>query len=146
MMLSVFCDGGARGNPGPAATGVVIKNKEGKLLYKLGRPIGMTTNNVAEYQAVIDALGQVIKIAKNWPVEGIQVFVDSQLVAQQLAGNYKVRDAKLKTLFNKVKQLEESLPKVTYYQIRRNQNKEADFLVNKALNLGDGIESSYWPH
>lgn len=138
--LKIFSDGGARGNPGPAATGVVIKDEQGLTLFKYGRFLGTTTNNVAEYCAVIDGLERTLEIVQKNGVEQIEVMVDSQLVAQQLSGAFKVKNAKLKPLFLKVKQLELLLPKVFYHQISRGQNKEADFLVNKTLNLQHGIK------
>ena len=134
MTLKVFTDGGARGNPGPAATGVVVKDESGLILEKFGRYLGKTTNNVAEYQAVIDGL----KICKSILIKSnftkASFFIDSQLVVQQLNGIFKVKDQNLKTLFIEIKQLELNLPPIEYNQIPRSQNKEADFLVNKTLN------------
>ncbi|MBI2036029.1 ribonuclease HI family protein [Candidatus Microgenomates bacterium] len=131
MVLNVFCDGGARGNPGPAAIGVVIKNGEGSLLHKFGKKIGATTNNVAEYTAVTEALSWIAQ--NNKPVK-IHFYLDSQLVVSQLNGLFKVKDGKLKMLVMKVRQKEAQVGgNVSYEHIPREKNIEADSLVNVAL-------------
>ncbi|MEM3063571.1 MAG: ribonuclease HI family protein [Nitrososphaerota archaeon] len=140
MIFKLFCDGGARGNPGPAATGFVIKDSDDKIIFRQGRVIGYATNNVAEYQAVIDGLKKILEISKNQEVSEVKVYLDSQLVAKQLSGEFKIKNRQLAELFLSVKQLEKELPTISYHQILRGQNKEADFLVNKALNLNHGVE------
>lgn len=129
MTLIIHTDGGARGNPGPAAIGVVIE-ENGKEIIAFGKTIGDTTNNVAEYTAVIEAL----KKAKN---ADIHFFLDSTLVVNQLNGMFKIKDAKLRELFLQVKMLEsERGSTITYSYVPREQNVRADFLVNRAL---DGV-------
>jgi len=132
--LIVYSDGGARGNPGNAAYGFVIYNKDNEVVFKEGRTIGITTNNVAEYQGVINALKWMYN---NWNKQEFkaQIYLDSLLVVSQLNGLYKVKHEGLRNLFFTVKELEGKLKaKITYSAIPREQNKEADKLVNLALD------------
>lgn len=134
MELSVFCDGGARGNPGPAAIGFVVKDKAGKTLKKGGSYIGQTTNNVAEYQAVIEALGW-IKASSINSINSINFFLDSRLVVNQLNGFFKIKNTKLRELIVKVRELEQAVGgNVVYRFIAREKNQEADQLVNETLD------------
>lgn len=135
MNLEIFCDGGARGNPGAAAIGVVIKNENGKVLHELGKKIGETTNNVAEYTALIEALSWVSKNMVDKDKLRLRVFLDSQLLVRQLLGIYKVKDPKLRILFVKVREREGEIGGNIFYEhIPREQNKEADKFVNDALD------------
>lgn len=130
--LKIYCDGGARGNPGPAASAFVVVGNYEKILVKKGKYIGATTNNVAEYMAVLLALDWV---AKNNITLSPTFFLDSQLIVNQLNGVYKIRDKKLIHLAHKAKEKEKILQvKIFYRLIARSQNKTADFLVNKALD------------
>lgn len=132
--LLVFCDGGARGNPGPAAAACVITDRAGKKRYLCGKYLGVATNNQAEYAAVDLALG-VIK--ENYQAKKkITLFLDSKLVANQLAGLYKVKNPSFRDLIFKIRQLESLQGEVYYQYVSREQNKEADMLVNKVLNEG----------
>lgn len=132
MNYIIHTDGGSRGNPGPAAIGVVIeKNLEEIAGY--GKTIGETTNNVAEYTAVVDAL--------TWMKEHgqergeINFFLDSLLVVNQLNGLFKIKDARLRTFVMVIRQLEQEVGGViTYKAVPREQNTRADFFVNKALD------------
>lgn len=135
MVLNVFCDGGARGNPGPAGIGVVIKNQEGKTIAGFGKEIGSTTNNVAEYTAVIEGLSYVLQnFSKNKP-DRIDFFLDSKLVVSQLTGIYKIKDAKLRFLLLQVREKEAELGgNIFYRHIPRESNREADRFVNEALD------------
>lgn len=134
MQLSVFCDGGARGNPGPAAIGFVVKGDSGKILKKCGKFIGRSTNNVAEYQAVIESL-KWIKTGIQHPVSNLQFFLDSRLVVNQLNGLFKIKNNKLRQLVVKVRQLEQEVGgNVSYHLIERSKNQEADQLVNETLD------------
>lgn len=134
--LSIFCDGGARGNPGPAAIGFVIF-QNGKIVHKFFKRIGEATNNVAEYRAVIAALEWLLK---NYPIiqssnQLINFFLDSQLIVNQLIGNFKIKNSNLQKLTGRVKNLERGIgKKINYSYIPRRQNKIADALVNQALN------------
>jgi ribonuclease HI len=134
--LIIFTDGGARGNPGPAAVGVVIKNHRGEKIKGFGQTIGETTNNVAEYQAVISAL---TCLAENPEIingiKTINFFLDSTLVVNQLNGKFKIKDAKLKNLIIKVKDFERKFSQTFFYHfVPRTKNYQADALVNQALD------------
>ncbi len=129
-MLVINCDGGSRGNPGPAAFGFVVKEK-GKIIEKGGGYIGTATNNVAEYTAVIEALKLLSE--KKYRHQ-LSFYLDSQLVVSQLTGVYKVKDAKIRELVIRVHQFETDFESVMYYHIPREKNKEADLLVNLALD------------
>lgn len=135
-MIIVYTDGGSRGNPGEAALGVFITDAQGKKLAGFGRRLGITTNNVAEYQAVIDALDWLLSqrelIEKS---SGITFRMDSKLVASQLAGLFKVKHPNMIPLFMEVKMRIGKLNKqVRYVHIPREQNKMADSFVNAALD------------
>lgn len=140
-VLTVHTDGGARGNPGPAAIGVVIE-KKGKLVYQFGKNIGDTTNNVAEYTAVIEALNKILELEIMNKELRMNFFLDSKLVVEQLNGRFKIKDMKLRELSLKIKILEQevcgSLPAgrkvITYTAIPREKNIQADLLVNQALD------------
>ncbi|MBI5731959.1 MAG: ribonuclease HI family protein [Candidatus Magasanikbacteria bacterium] len=130
MKLTIFTDGGARGNPGPAAAGVVIKNEKSKILAAFGRYLGETTNNQAEYHALILALEHA------WELGGTEItcFADSELMVKQLNREYRVRDKDLAPLFLKIWNLSTRFKKISYGHIPREKNKEADELVNQALD------------
>ena len=135
--IVVFTDGGARGNPGPAAIGFIIKDDHGHLLVEQGKYIGQTTNNVAEYQAVIEALTWLKNNFKMKETLNNQIdfFLDSNLVVNQLNGFFKIKDAKLKNLIIKVRSLEKEInEKIFYHFIPRQKNYHADFLVNQTLD------------
>jgi len=134
--LSIFCDGGARGNPGPAAIGFVIF-QNGKIVHKFFKRIGEATNNVAEYRAVIAALTWIINNPGiiNYQLSIINFYLDSQLIVNQLIGNFKIKNSNLQKLTGRVKNLERGIgKKINYSYIPRRQNKIADALVNQALN------------
>jgi ribonuclease HI len=132
--LFVYCDGGARGNPGPAASAfVVIQN--GKIIHKESKYLGKATNNVAEYGSVLLALIWLFKNHKS--SVGLQIIVnlDSELVTKQMSGLYKVKNAKLKEMYVKGKGIESKMStKILYKWTPRDKNRLADFLVNKELD------------
>jgi ribonuclease HI len=132
--INIYTDGGARGNPGPAAIGVFIKM--GSVEKKYSETIGETTNNVAEYKAVIFALKKVKQLIGNQKigVTEIKIHTDSELIFKQIGGLYRVKDANLKLLFMEVWNLKQDFKKVEFMHIRRELNKEADKLVNHALD------------
>jgi len=135
--LLIFTDGGARGNPGPAAIGFIIKDNYGEVLVELGKFIGRATNNVAEYQAVIEALTWLKNNYQRKELSNYQInfFLDSNLVVNQLNGRFKIKDAKLKNLIIKVRCLEKEINgKIFYHFIPRQKNHHADFLVNQTLD------------
>lgn len=129
----VFSDGGARGNPGPAAIGVLICDAKGSVLQEHKERIGETTNNVAEYRAVLKGL----ELAHALGLQEVSYFVDSELVARQLSGRYRVKAEHLKGLFLQVKEREKQFQKVVYQQVPREHEKikRADRLVNRALDF-----------
>jgi len=138
--IIIYTDGGARGNPGPAAIGVVFCNEKGEIFKKYSEYLGENfTNNEAEYQAVIFALRKFKalfgkKLAQNTE---IKIKSDSELLIKQLNGQYKILDPKIQPLFLKVWNLKLEFKKVTFLFISRERNKEADNLVNQALNSHD---------
>lgn len=133
--LSIYCDGGARGNPGPAAIAFVVW-QDGKIIYRFSRKIGKTTNNVAEYQAVIEAMRwSKNQLAISNQQLAISFYLDSLLIVNQLNGIFKIKNPFLKKLTVKIKNLEKELKvKIDYHHITRSKNKIADALVNQALN------------
>lgn len=131
--LIVYCDGGSRGNPGKSASAFVVKIN-GKMFKCRSVFLGVATNNVAEYSAVILALDWLSKSPLVFPAE-ITFVLDSQLVARQLTGVYKVKNKKLKELFIKIKNLEKQLDKKIYFtSVSREKNILADSLVNQELD------------
>lgn len=132
--IKVFTDGGARGNPGPAGIGCVIYDENSTELKSISKYIGETTNNQAEYSALIEAL-KWIKDNFTSDIEKIICMLDSQLVVEQLKGNYRVKNQDLAVLFLETKKLCENLDiNIEFLHIPRNQNKIADKLVNQALD------------
>jgi ribonuclease HI len=131
----IHTDGGARGNPGPAAVGVVI-HKNGKLFHQFGQAIGEATNNVAEYKGVTEALRYMRSVLKNKEHELLFV-LDSLLIVNQLNGKFKIKEPHLRTLYFDVKLLEEEVGGVIRYTtVPREHNRQADLLVNLALDAG----------
>lgn len=134
--IIIHTDGGSRGNPGPSAIGVVIENEQdGKLLQvtQFGKVIPDTTNNVAEYSAVIGAFSYLLD--RGIQCANIEVYMDSQLVVSQLTGRFKITKPHLKELFFAVKNFESKIGQRLFYKyIPREQNAQADALVNKALD------------
>jgi ribonuclease HI len=128
--LTIYTDGGARGNPGPAAIGVVIFDAAGKKIKSLGKYIGTATNNEAEYQALIAGLGLALELN----ADELECFLDSELVVKQLTGQYKVREERLKQLVMDVLRLKNKFKKISFHHLLREKNKLADKLVNDALD------------
>lgn len=128
--LSIYTDGAARGNPGPAGIGVVILEGR-KKIKEISKYIGQATNNIAEYNALVSGLEEVIALK----ADEVVVNLDSELVARQLSGEYKVKDGNIKVLFEKALN---ALKGFNHFEIRhigREKNKDADRLANKAINL-----------
>ena len=126
----IHTDGGARGNPGPAGIGVYVTDEEGKIVLEHGEYLGEKTNNQAEYQAVVVALDK----AKELGGTELDFYLDSELVVKQLNREYKVKDADLAQLFLQIWNRSLGFKKVTYTHVRREQNKDADRLVNIAID------------
>ncbi len=125
----IFTDGTAEPNPGPAAIGATIKDEQGKLITSISQPIGQATNNQAEYRAIIAALESAIRSGASQ----VDIHSDSELVVRQIDGRYRVKNAALKPLYQRVKQLQSQLKGFTITHIPRQQNIEADSLANMAL-------------
>ena len=128
--LRLFTDGAARGNPGPAGLGVVIEDGEGLRLRGLCRYIGTATNNQAEYLAIIEGLRAI----EDWKPDRIEVFLDSKLVVEQLAGRYRVKNADLAPLHRQASELLRRFPRAELKHVPRERNKGADALANKAID------------
>lgn len=134
MHLIVNTDGASRGNPGPASYGYLIKNKNGLILHQEGKAIGKTTNNVAEYTAVLSAFEYIKKhLNKDMP-HIIELITDSQLIASQLAGIFKIKHPNLITIYQAIKVLELELGNISYKNVPRAENYLADRLANQALD------------
>jgi len=134
--IIVYTDGGARGNPGPAAIGVVVQDRTGKVLKEHSAYIGETTNNQAEYEALVQALDELKKMFGAGLCDlAVEVRMDSELVVRQLEGRYKVKDPGLKQQFAKAAKLrQEAVPNITFVHIPRGENAHADALVNECLD------------
>jgi ribonuclease HI len=123
-------DGGARGNPGPAAYGYVLETDDGTVLAAHGEKIGVATNNVAEYSALIAGLDKALELG----VGEVEVVSDSELMVKQMRGEYRVRNEALRELFLEASRLARRLGRVSYTAVRREHNTLADRLVNDALD------------
>lgn len=134
MDVRIYTDGGSRGNPGPAASGAVIKElrtgKESGVIATASKFLGRDTNNQAEYTAIIIGLEK----ARTLGAKRVEMYLDSELAARQLNGQYKVKDAGIAKRFLEVKNLIQQFDRVTFTHVRRERNKEADAIVNKVLD------------
>jgi ribonuclease HI len=131
-------DGGSRGNPGPAAYGVVVRDPRGEIVARLKKYIGINTNNVAEYFGLIAALDY----AQNHGIRGLRIESDSELMVKQMRGQYKVKSEELKPLFERAKKMSQTFESFRISHVYREQNKEADALVNQALDETSGSGSA----
>jgi len=130
MKARLFTDGGARGNPGPAAYGYVLEAEDGTVLDARGEAIGVATNNVAEYSALLAGLAKAAQLR----VSELEVISDSELLVKQMRGEYKVKNHTLKELSLEATRLGRKFGKVKYRAVRREHNALADRLVNEALD------------
>ncbi len=130
MKARLSTDGGARGNPGPAAFGYVLEAADGTVLDARGEAIGVATNNVAEYRGLLAGLAAALERG----VEEVEVVSDSELVVKQMRGEYKVKNETLRDLVDEAQSLESRFERVTYTAVRREHNELADRLVNEALD------------
>ncbi len=135
-MITIFTDGGARGNPGPAGAGAVIyKGKE--KIGEVSEFLGHQTNNFAEYQALISAL-TLARDMVGTAVPKTTIKMDSELIVKQMKGEYRVKEPTLKILHTRVKELiASSFPDISFVHVRREENKEADALANDAMDRGE---------
>jgi ribonuclease HI len=132
MKAKLFTDGGARGNPGPAAFAYVLEAADGTVLAAHGETIGVATNNVAEYRGLVAGLTKALELA----VPEIEVLSDSELLVKQMRGEYKVKNEALRDLSLQATRLARQLGTVEYRHVRRELNELADSLVNEALDSG----------
>ncbi|HWQ24656.1 MAG TPA: ribonuclease HI family protein [Gaiellaceae bacterium] len=130
MKATLYTDGGARGNPGPAAYAYVLEAEDGTILDARGEAIGVATNNVAEYRALVAGLRRALEAG----VSELEVVSDSELVVRQMQGSYRVKNRKLQELFLEASRLARELGRVRYRAVRREHNELADRLVNEALD------------
>ena len=130
MNARLFVDGGARGNPGPAAFGYVIEAENGTVLAAHGETIGVATNNVAEYRGLVAGLAKAVELG----VDELDVISDSELMVKQMRGEYKVKNEALRELSLRAGRLARELGTVRYRAVRREHNELADRLVNEALD------------
>ena len=130
MKARLSTDGGARGNPGPAAYGYVLESEDGHVLDARGERIGVATNNVAEYRALLAGLEKALELG----VTELEVVSDSELLVKQMRGEYKVKNDALRALHGEASELAEELETVAYTAVRRAHNELADSLVNEALD------------
>ena len=130
MKARLFTDGGARGNPGPAAYGFVLEADDGTVLAAEGRAIGVATNNVAEYSGLVAGLRKALELH----VPEVEVVSDSELLVKQMRGEYRVKNEALRALFVEASGLARDLQSVEYRHVKRAHNELADRLVNEALD------------
>lgn len=128
--LILWTDGGARGNPGPAGIGVVVTDAQGEVVAEIAEYIGEATNNQAEYRALIAGLMR----ARELGTTVVDIRMDSELVVRQLKGEYKVKNENMKPLYGQATALLKTFARYTIQHVRREQNAEADKLVNQALD------------
>lgn len=137
MKLTVYIDGAARGNPGPAGIGVIILDENGQTLKKHTRYLGKTTNNCAEYEALVDGL----KLSVKYVPCSITVFTDSELLFHQMQGNYRVKNERIAVYFRQAREILTKFENFKIFHINREKNKQADQLANKAVNLGTTVKT-----
>ena len=133
MKARLFTDGGARGNPGPAAFAYVLEADDGTVLAAHGEAMGVATNNQAEYRALVEGLRKAAEVG----VDELEVVSDSELLVHQMRGEYKVKNETLRWLWREANDIAEELPKVRYTAVRREHNELADRLVNEALDAAE---------
>ena len=134
MKLIIYTDGASRGNPGPASYGFTIQDEKGRFLHERGEYIGTTTNNVAEYTAVLEALKLIKEKYAGKHLSQIELYADSKLVAEQLSGRYKIKAKHLMPIITQIQILAIELGGISFNHIPRSQNTMADGLANQALD------------
>jgi len=132
VKATLYTDGGARGNPGPAAFAYVLEDGDGTVLAAHGEKIGVATNNVAEYRGLVAGLAKAVELQ----VQEVEVVSDSELLVKQMRGEYRVKNEALRELSLEAARLARRLDSVGYRHVRRAQNELADRLVNEALDSG----------
>ncbi len=130
MKYLLYTDGAARGNPGPAGAGAFISSSSGEVLHEIAEYLGETTNNVAEYRALLAGLRKLVLLE----AQEVEVLADSELMVRQIQGRYRVKHPNLKPLYQEALSLLKKIPKYSIKHIRREENKEADRLANQAID------------
>ncbi len=139
LRVTIHVDGGARGNPGPAGAGVVITDTDdGEVIYEAGIFLGHATNNVAEYKGMLHGL----EMAQTLNASQVELVSDSQLLVRQMIGQYKVKNAGLRPLFQQGKALANKFDTCSFRHVRREQNVLADALVNQAIDAKQNVEGA----
>jgi ribonuclease HI len=133
VIARLYTDGGARGNPGPAAAAYVLETQDGTVLDARGETIGVATNNVAEYRALVAGLAKALELG----VDELEVVSDSELLVKQMNGEYRVKNAALIDLSLEAARLGRQIGRVRYRAVRRAENELADALVNEALDAAE---------
>lgn len=137
--LLIHIDGGASGNPGPAGAGVIVQAADDRtILFEGGFFLGRATSNAAEYRALLEALS----VAKSLNAKDVEVCSDSELLVRQMTGRYRVRNPGLRELFQQAEQLSRNFQRCTFRHIGRQENKAADMLVRRAINLKRNVEDA----
>lgn len=139
MYLRIHTDGGSRGNPGPAAAGIVISDQQGNTLFARGYFLGNATNNVAEYEGVLHALAEAARLGGT----ELEICCDSELVVRQINGEFRVKNAKLRPLYQQIMRQLEQFEVTSVQHIYREDNVDADALVNAALDTKADVDD--WP-
>jgi len=135
MEINIYTDGGSRGNPGPAALGVYIEDSTKGPLAKIGKKLGVTTNNIAEYSAILEGLEWALVNKEKSKITKITFYMDSLLAYSQISGLFKIKNEKLREMIFKIHILEAQIGLPIFYNhIPREKNKMADFMVNQALD------------
>jgi ribonuclease HI len=142
MIWKAFTDGASRGNPGDAGIGIVVQDHDGNTAFSLHGFIGRSTNNVAEYTALITLLER----ATEFPCSELRIHADSELMVRQMNGSYRVRDKGLQPLFQRASSLKAGLPfACTLRHVRREENREADLLANRGIDERTPVDSGAGP-
>jgi ribonuclease HI len=140
MHFTLYADGGSRGNPGPAGAGAVVFDSLGKRILEVADYLGVATNNIAEYEAVLRGLTKLRDeyLPEHLGKASLTVKMDSKLVIEQLKGNYKVKHPNLVPRYLEIKNLiSRSFPSIEFIHVPREQNKDADALANRAMDRGE---------
>ena len=137
MRFTIYADGGARGNPGPAGSGAIVRNESGETVATVSEFLGVATNNVAEYTAVLRAFETLAAMLEdNARDADLDVRLDSMLVVKQMSGEWRIKNEGLKPLAAGVAELARRFRSVSYTHVYRDQNKDADRLANEAMDKG----------
>jgi ribonuclease HI len=139
--FTLHTDGGARGNPGPAGAGIVLRDPDGTVVCEGGRYLGEVTNNVAEYEALIWGLESAVSHGARTLV----VKADSELVVKQMKGQYRVKHPGLRPLYERARSAVAQLTSVEFVHVRRENNKDADALANEAMDTRSVVGNAVWP-